>query len=243
MRYIRCEDNLAGFLTAVYKYYYDYGREGIIAADMSRYTLTDTLVSVGADTELARKVRAGIVKKIGSTGYKEISDAYLSSDPLKEDKILNYLILVFKHGRSVYGMFSEPGVIAFNDMLNKVRHEVHRLHGFLRFQELDSGVYYSFFSGDHDVIELLIPHFKARFNAQPFVLHDVKRSKMIFYDGGNTHKLLAPESLNITVSEREIFVSELWKQYHVNVNIENRRNIRTQNQFLPKKYRWFMNEF
>lgn len=243
MKILVPENNLAGFLTAVYHAYYTHKDADTITSDSGTVTMLDEKVEIETDLDLARRVRSGITKKAGSLGYRDISDAYLSCDDKKEQKIFKYLKLLFKNGRGVYSMFAEPDVIAFNDILNKVRGEVHRFHGFLRFQEMANGTFYSCFSGDNDIIELLVPHFKARFNNQKFVLHDIKRQKLVYFDGGKCHYLVAPEKFNIILSEDEVMFSELWRQYHKNVSIESRKNLRQQRQFLPKKYRWFMNEF
>jgi len=243
MKWLKCDDNFVGFLTAIYQYYCTVKDADGITSSPESVNLIDEEVEISSDVELARKVRSGIIKKAGQNGYREISEAYLSSDPNKEKKIFNFLKIVFEHGTKVYTMFHNPDVIAFNDILHKVQCEVHRMHGFLRFQEMENGIFYSYFGSDNDILELLVPHFKARFNTQQFVLHDVKRKKMIFYDGKECHKLLTPEPINIALSEKELIVSDLWKQYNLNVAIADRKNIRLQNHFAPKKYRWFMNEF
>lgn len=243
MKIVIVEDNLVGFLTAIYKVYYDFKDVDKITSDLNVTTMLDDIYQCEADTELASKVRSGIIKKVKYSGYYLIRDAYLSCDKDKEQKIYQYLKLLFKIGDKVYTMFSHPDVIAFNDMLKKVRHEVHRMHGFLRFQEMDNGIYYAYFSGDNDILELMLPHFTARFNDQQFVIHDIKRNKMAYHDGAKCHTLIAPDKVCITLSDREKLFSELWRDYNKNVSIDSRINPRLQNHYAPKKYRWFMNEF
>lgn len=237
------ENNLAGFLTAVYHSYYTHKDIDFITSDYNKATMLDSVVEPETDTLLARKVREGIIKKAGKSHYDLIYNAYLSCDEQKEQKLFEYLKLFFKKGRQCLTMYAEPSVIAFNDMLKKVNHEKHRMLGFLRFQEMQNGIYYAYFGSDNDVLELIIPHFTTRFNDQQFVIHDIKRKKMAYYDGAKTHFSLAPESVNITISDKEVLFSELWREYNQNVAIDNRKNIKLQNQYAPKKYRWFMNEF
>lgn len=243
MQFLFCENNLAGFLSAVYHKYYFEKDADKITSDLNAVTLADTYITVETDLTLSRKVRAGIIKKIGGDGYRDIASAYLSCNPDKENILLDYLSLVFKYGRGAFTMYAHPYAIAFNDMLRKVTGEAHRFKGFLRFQELENGVFYSYFSGDNDVLELLIPHFTARFNSQKFVIHDIGRGKLACWDGDNLTLMPAPDTVNVVLSENEILFSSLWKEYFNNVNIESRKNTRQQNHFLPKKYRWFMNEF
>lgn len=237
------ENNLVSFLTAIYHYYYTYKDTEKIISDTQKVSMLDEAINITEDLSLAKKVKEGIIKKAGNAGYQQISDAYLSCDKDKEQKIFEYLKLLFMHGKKVFTMYSIPSVIIFNDMLKKVRNETHRLKGFIRFQQMENGIFYSYFGADNDVLELIIPHFKIRFNDQQFVLHDIKRKKMAYYDGNNVNTFLAPDSLNITISKNEQLFSKLWKEYFNNVVIDNRKNTKLQNQFAPKKYRWFMNEF
>lgn len=243
MKICKVENNLVSFLTAIYHFYYTYKDIEYITSDSNTISMLDDSITVIEDTALAKKVREGIIKKVGMLGYNEIADAYLSCDSAKEQKIFEYLKLLFTQGKKVFTMFSHEVIIAFNDMLKKVRHEAHRMTGFIRFQEMENGIYYSYFGPDNDILELIIPHFRTRFNDQQFVLHDIIRNKMAYYDGNNVQTLIAPEKLNILISQNEILFSKLWKEYFHNVSIENRTNLRVQNQYLPKKYRWFMNEF
>ncbi|MDD3946310.1 MAG: TIGR03915 family putative DNA repair protein [Clostridia bacterium] len=243
MKVLVPEPHLAGFLTAVYHAYYTHKDAGKISSAPQAVTLLDEAIEVATDLRLACKVRKGIQRKAGVAAYTEIANAYLSCDDKKEEKIFNYLQLLFRYGRAVLTMYANPEVIAFRDVYNKVMHEVHRFTGFLRFQELASGVYYSYFGGDNDIIELLMPHFKTRLNTQKFILHDIKRGKLTYWDGAAIHLVPAPDTVNILLSDNEILFSSLWKQYHKNVAIDGRKNLKLQTRLVPKKYRWFMNEF
>lgn len=242
MKYLVTERNLAAFLTAVYDYYYVY-KDGCITSDVQCGGMLDEVTDIKTDLTKASRVRLGIIKLAGAAGYKEITDAYCSCDPEKEVKIFEFLKLLFERGRAAFSMYSSSTVIAFNDLAKKVWYEIHRLEGFLRFQQLESGVYYAYFGSDNDVLELLLPHFKARFNDQQFVIHDIKRKKMAVYDGKNIETLIAPDKMNIDLSANEEVFSRLWKEYFNNVTIQNRKNARLQRQYAPMKYRWFMNEF
>jgi probable DNA metabolism protein len=243
MKILVPEQNLAGFLTAVYHAYYTHRDAGTISTDRQKPTFMDECTDIAADVELAAGVRAGIIRKAGKIAYDEIAAAYLSCDPQKEEKLFDYLRLLFVHGKNVLTMYGHPAVVAFRDVLNKVMHEAHRFKGFLRFQELANGVYYSYFGGDNDIIELLLPHFRGRLNTQKFILHDIKRGKLAYWDGSAMHLVPAPRTVNVLLSENELLFSALWKEYHEHAAIAERKNLKLQRQFVPKKYRWFMNEF
>ena len=243
MKILLCENNLVGFLTAVYYAYYDHRDAEFITANSSKVTLLDSAIEISADIEFAEKVRSGLINNAGKPAYKEIIDAYLCSISDKEQVLFSYMKLLFTHGRKVREMYGNDAVMLFNEMLRKVRGETHRLSGFVRLQELDNGTFYSFFVSDHDILELLITELIPQYNAQKLILHDAGRKKLIYYDGTQCHKLLAPDGVDITLSENEVELQKLWKMYHKTVSIESRKNPRLQNHFMPKKYRFFMHEF
>lgn len=243
MKICLVEKSLAGLLTAIYHNYHTYENIASITSHIDSVTLIDEIIYVDTNTSLARRVREGIIAKGGYSFYKDIADAYLSYNINKENIIFNYIKLFIKHGIKVNDMLSLKEVIDFNDILRKVRLETHRMHGFIRFQLMDNGVYYSFFKPDNDIIELVMPHFKARYNNQLFILHDISRNKMLYYDKNTVHKIVCPESITINLSEEELLFSELWKQYFNNVTIEERINPKLQKQYAPHRYRFFMNEF
>lgn len=242
MKALVCQPNLAGFLTAVYEVYYGETDTEIIYSDSQMCTLFDEWKEVDEDIEKARRVRAGIIKKGGKKAFDAVSDAYRSCNTEKEQIIFLYLKLLFKHGYGTQHMYSNADVIAFNDVVQKVWHEIHRLSAFIRLQEMSNGIYYGYYSSDNDILERLMPHYIQTFNTMNFILHDYKRKKMAYFDG-QVHYMLAPERLEIELSEKEQLFQSLWKQYHKNVTIKERENLRQQGQFLPKKYRHFMNEF
>lgn len=243
MKILVCKPNLVSFLTAIYASYYTLKDAELITSDACLCTMLDECIEIGEDEKTAVKVRNGIISKGGKLFWDEVSDAYRSGNKDKENIITAYLKLFFKHGVKVREMFDSPVVIAFNDTFRKVWHEIHRLHGFIRFKELSDGLFYGYYSSDNDVLERLTPHFVPRFNSQRFVLHDYKRGKMAYFDGVSVDFIAAPETVTVELSEAETVFQELWKQYHKNVSIKERENLRLQRQWLPKKYRHFMNEF
>lgn len=261
MKILICERNLVGFFSAVYHTYYGHRDAGLITSDPARITLFDEGVTVPADIALAEKVRGGIIRKVDSVRYaagerrfcpgysdrhsmyKEVIDAYLNSDPDKEQVLYEYIRLLLDHGRGVQDMYGNDAVMRFNDLLRQVRGERHRLEGFVRFQELDGGALYGHFTSDHDILEILTEELLPGYNTERFILHDVGRKKLIYYDGAACHKLLAPDGVDITLSEDESAFQRLWKQYFKSVSIDSRVNPRLQSHFLPKKYRHFMHEF
>ncbi|MDR3216798.1 MAG: TIGR03915 family putative DNA repair protein [Clostridiaceae bacterium] len=243
MKVLVCQPNLVGFLSAIHAFYYDEKDAQLVVSENYARNLMDEYIEVDENADIASKVRGGIISKGGTASYEDVCDAYRSCNPDKENIIFEFLKLLFKHGANANLMFGEGAVTDFNDVLKKVVNEIHRMHMFVRFNEMSNGAYYAFYTSDNDILERIVPHFTQTYNTQPFILHDYTRRKMAVYDGSDTAFLLAPEKLEVELSERELFFQDLWKIYHNSVAIADRKNLKLQRQFLPKKYRHFMNEF
>ena len=243
MNILVCEKSLVGFLSAVYDSYYTCKNADIITADINDCTLTDSFCASGESMVKARRVRDGIIKKGGNFAYDSVLDAYLSGDRSKEKKIYEFLRLFFARGRTAFEAYDRPCVVDFNDMVRNVRHEIHRVSAFVRFQEMKNGIYYGFFRADNDILERIAQNLAPRFNTQKFVLHDYERRKMALFDGKEVCYCIAPDKVEIELSEDEDKFVSMWKNYTRNVSIASRENLRLQQNFVPKKYRIFMNEF
>ncbi|MDR2953292.1 MAG: TIGR03915 family putative DNA repair protein [Treponema sp.] len=121
----------------------------------------------------------------------------------------------------------------------RVRHEIHRMFGLLRFFPGPKDAYTAFCSPDYFVLPALGGHFTARFGKTPWNIIDAKRglclsrlpgeqAVMRDYDGvfsGNDDEWVA-----------------LWRRYHGTINNECRKNLGLQRQFMPKRYWKFLPE-
>jgi probable DNA metabolism protein len=242
MKILLCEPNFISFLTAVYLSFYRHNDAEFLTSDKNFVSFVDEAVNVESDFNIANKVRFGLTKKYGLSTYNLIYETYLCDLPEKENVIFNYIKLLIKHGLAAQSMVQNEWVLKFDQLNLKVSRDALRLIEFIRLREMQNGIYYGRFVSDHDVLELIVPHFKARFNVLKFVLHDEKRGKMVFYDGKKCHFGTAPSNMQVLLSEQEQAFSLIFKNYIKNMAIESRLNPKVQNNFMPKRYRVFMHE-
>lgn len=115
----------------------------------------------------------------------------------------------------------------------KVRREVHRLLGLLRFAPDPDGVLSAFCEPDHEVLDLLLPAFRRRFGAESFRIVDLRRGRTVGSD--RCPGIGVPDS-SPPGSEADPDPVELWKTYYRAVENPARLNPRLRLQFMPRRY-------
>lgn len=173
---------------------------------------------------------------------------YLSEEQGFEKLAMGFLELVTRFGPSVDANTADRTVLHVIKTCSKVGGESHRLKGLIRFRKLSDGVYYAPIEPDHNVLNLLISHFRARFGAQKWMIHDLKRNTAVLCDGkcwkvagieSNTDALLLPPENDAggRVFDRdEGLYQELWKAYFKTIAIEERKNAKLQKRCMPVRY-------
>lgn len=209
------------------------------------YGLFADFEQVETDVASSDMMQATLVQRLGPAALRTVSHAFRSDAPGKEMMIWNYLQLGREKGRKLTAMLSHEAVLAVNALAFRVRHEAHRLKGFVRFQEVKEGFYYAAIEPDHDVLDLIAQHFADRFHDQHWVIHDLRREKAIIYDRKRREWLAVPfvADSSPNVSEREGEFLALWQTFFAAVTIDNRKNLSLQRRKVPGRYRRHLPEF
>lgn len=232
-----------GFLTAIYHHYYKEKAAGIYPADRYQSSLLHPSYTIETNAEQAERVYEAIGKKISEEALKRVFYVFLSNHPDKDNIALRYLLLGFRLGGKISNLHSHPVVLDAQTLSKKVSFEVHRLTGLVRFSAIKHGVVagekeilYAHIEPDHDVLELLGEHFTDRFRNDPFILHDIRREKGLFYQNGEW--VISPLERKVfsNLPEEEREYRRLWQLYFNAIAIEQRANSRCQRNFMPVRY-------
>lgn len=226
------------FLTAFLLAFRD--EHAMISSGNHQLALGQESVFVRADAEKARRCEARL-KELDAKCMRELDLLLRSGEEEAAQIAFNYFRLIASHGGPVRGMLADDAVAKAAECMRRVTFEAHRLKGFVRFLEGESGALYAPVSPDHDIVDLLLPHFRGRMPEIPFVLHDVRRGKAAVWDGA--HAFLAPlERAEIVLAADEEGWQALWKQYYRSVNIPSRRRLKQMKGYMPVRYWKFMPE-
>lgn len=235
---------LDGFLSAVFRAYEDKSLPDLITDGiLSEPPLTSKIVIVHPDEAKALRVEQGIHARLGMTGLHQLSYAYASCDPKKNQKLFYWVLSVIKYGAEVQKRYQDPYVMEFCDMTARVTLEINHMLGFLRFSQTEEGLYCAEFAPDNNILPFLMPHFTRRFNDQSFLIHDCKRDLYGVYNGTEWKVIASDQKLPLNPSEPELAFRRLWQEYFRSVSIAARENKRLQDSYLPRRYRAFLTEF
>ncbi|MDR3137141.1 MAG: TIGR03915 family putative DNA repair protein [Coriobacteriales bacterium] len=234
-------------------YLYDGSLEGLLSAVFAafarkeapvnlavKHNLQESLLcsSVFIDTDLvaADRVQAGIKRVLGSDTYEAVKQVFLSKNEHKGGVILRYLRHGFKRGRWFYTQLAHPVVSEFTAVQRVVINEAHYLRQFVRFAQLESGLYFARIQPKASVVPLIMDHFADRFNVQPFIIYDARHQLAGIFDTERWWLTDASQIQTPALSAEEDNFQALWQTFFDTITIEERRNPRCQRSFMPKRF-------
>ena len=227
-----------GFLTAFVKAFQD--EDAFLSSKTVQPLIGQGQVCVETDLKVAEKAQNRLLS-FDRACMNDLDILLRSGMDNHEQIAFRYFRLLAKIKLPVGKRLADLDVFRAVECMKKVRFEIHRFHGFIRFMETASGALYAPFSPDNDICDLLAPYFKGRFPHFPFVLHDVKRQKAAIYDG-NTIFTAPLSEAQILLSANELEWQALWKNYYAAVNIPSRERIQQMKGFMPTRYWKFLPE-
>lgn len=220
---------------------------------------------VTTDEEKARRVWAGLEKKLTREALKLISVSWLSELRELNAPLFQYICKVFKQG-DISRNFADPDVLAVTNIARRVLHEQLRMKQFIRFQKAKDGTYLAVVSPDHNVLPIIIDHFQDRFNDQPWLIYDAKRHYGFYYEGLRVSEhssgigQVAPIRVTFedeaavpfdlrngkldadVLSDNDQLFQDLWRTYFKAICIKERMNPRKQLKDMPRRYWKYMTE-
>ena len=113
----------------------------------------DHTYQVTTDEEKARRVWAGLEKRLSREAMKLISVSWLSELRELNTPLFQYICKVFRLG-DISRNFADADVLAVTNIARRVLHEQLRMKQFIRFQKAKDGTYLAVVSPDHNVLPI-----------------------------------------------------------------------------------------
>ncbi|MCL2073624.1 MAG: TIGR03915 family putative DNA repair protein [Marinilabiliaceae bacterium] len=247
----RYDGTFQGFLTAVFDVYSRKEQpEAILRLDDSTLLFSEKY-KVETDLKKSERVWNGIIKTGGAKTGKQVYLTFLSCEKDIEMTLLRYIQHLFALKRSIMGDFTNPDVLKVHQLCRTVSKESHRVLMFLRFEQAADGTFFAPYAPKYDVLSLTLSHFKSRFTDQKWLIYDTLRNYGFYYDtkkieqveindpafNEKTGKLLA----DISHLDEDRW-QEIWRAYFKKIAIAERKNLKQQLNFMPKRFWKYLTE-
>ena len=240
-------------------YLYDGSFDGLLSAffyayrDADVYTITrwqnyqPDLLShprrISTQADKAERLYRSIQQKLSQNTLHNLYLLYLSELPDCDWLGLRYLRLCYTQGAGINRAKHHPIIRQVEDYRHKVTTELEHMKGFLRFQQVAPLTFYACFAPDHNQLPLLQPHLQRRFSDQNMVVHDEKRNCALVYDLQRSVLIpFTPADAAQLLQHQQDDTIDLFRQYFQSINIPERANPRLQAQYMPHRYRQYMQE-
>lgn len=223
----------------------------ISAGEEIQPDLFSEIKKVETDERRADEFFQTLRRRFPETVIKDLGYCFLAEISGMEKVMADYVRLLLTKGEAISRNLTEPAVFKVQRACTQVNHELLRFWGLVRFRKLKNEVFYAPIAPDHNVIQLLAPHFKDRFADQKWLIHDTKRNCGIYYDlkrcrfipeVENAPKLDSAGQLGASREDpgffdpEELDYQEIWDQYFREISISERRNPQLQKQRMPVRY-------
>jgi probable DNA metabolism protein len=236
------DGSFEGFLSLVYKVYYDKLQPTLITKNTPQTLFLDEVISIETDMIHSQKVLDGLKEKFTSENFNKILHIFMCDNREFELDLLSYIVTGFKNQKELSNI-NNKSVFTILELEKELFRTVHLMYGFVRFEELDDGTLYAKVENKFNVIYFLACHFLKRFNNQNFIIHDIKR-KIAYIKNEQMQGIQEIAQFDTPeYSKNEEKFQNLWKKFFNTVTIESRENKKAQQNFVPLLYRTYMTEF
>ena len=254
---IYCFDgSMTGLLSCVFRAFQFQDFQATITSDVhAQNGLFDDFVQVSSNDEHAQRVWQGLKKKTSGQSQRNFYYTFLSENQSAYQHLFNYCLYVFQHSDKVDENYGQPDVLALAQWAKQVGREKHRMEAFVRFKKCQNDLFLSLVRPDFNVLPLIQPHFKRRYQDQRWLIYDEQRKYGLYYDLKEIHEVSleanqidrniengASQNFQLELDEQEELYDQLWKDYFNSINIKERQNVKLHVQYLPKRYWRYLNE-
>ncbi|TLS97075.1 TIGR03915 family putative DNA repair protein, partial [Aliarcobacter cibarius] len=216
-----------GFLSLVYEVYYKKLKPIKIYRTLPNEMIFDDIIKIDTTKEEYEKVLNALKIKFPNEMIEKILNIFMCDSKDFELALLEYIIIGFKESKQLFNI-NNSCVFYLNSLEKKLFRNVHKMTGFIRFEELEDKTLYAKIESKFNVVYFLGKHFLKRFNNQDFIIHDINR-KLAFVKIENDFSIQEVAYFDEPIySSNEEKFQKLWKSFFKGVTINERTNLKLQ---------------
>lgn len=231
------DGTLEGLLCAVFETY----QRKVVPSDIAtenelQLRLAQKPLVIPTSPAIASRVRRGIMRTCGGSTYDAVRIASLSDEPNKGAIICTFVRYAMAERGNVLGQLAHPCVEPLVRLHRFVMNERHYLMQFLRFREMQGGVWFATCNPKANVVPILMDWFAARFNTQPFIIFD-ETHNLAGVSKQGAWTLVESDTLTLPKETAdETLMADAWKRFYDAVAIHDRYNPELRRSFMPKRF-------
>lgn len=200
------DGTLEGLLCAIFETY----RQKLVPSEIVteenlQLRLGQQPITIPTSPAIAQRVKDGLCRDCGRSTFSAIGVAFLSDEPDKGTAICSFVRYAMREKGNILGQIAHPCVEPMVKLHRFAMNERHYMMQFLRFREMQGGVWFAACNPKANVVPILMDWFSARFNTQPFIIFD------------------------------EALMADAWKRFYDAVSIKDRYNPELHRSFMPKR--------
>lgn len=261
-----CHDGtLEGLFSAIFEAYARHEDPLDVAPQATlQPRLGQTVRYIETDLEHALRVQRGVKRTCGTAAYDAVMQASLSDNPDAGTIVYRFIRYAMAQNRpqscagckkrnscsgpstalscprnrkkGVLDDLAHPCVEPLHRLARAVSFERHRMLQFLRFEQLENGVWLARCNPNASVVPLIMDWFSGRFNTQPFIIYDEVHHLAGVYEGKDWYLVPTNELQVPGRAANEELMQAAWKRFYRTVAVEARYNPELRRQFMPKRF-------
>lgn len=247
-----CEDSMEGIFTGIYEAYalrIPHERIRLETEGEGDLRLFCTYRKVAPEAEKTEKVIRTIRPLLGEEDYRTLCFALSAPSADKAQAVYRTIVYALAHrtGRSALEHLADDNIRRILELSRGAGNEFVHLRGFLRFQELETGMLYAEIAPRNNVLPMLAVHFADRLPTENFIIFDAGHNLYAIHPAQKEWFLMQGQEtegeVSVVLSEEEKYYQELFRHFCHNISIEGRKNLKLQRNMLPLRFRSYMVEF
>ncbi|MCI8372825.1 MAG: DNA metabolism protein [Lachnospiraceae bacterium] len=241
-----CEDSISGIFSGIYEAWAGrYNRQEVFlkTGGIGNYELFMEYKTIDNSLVLGQKVARSIKTRFGEETYEWICYALWSWQEDKANAVYQMVRYGIEHkfGFGLKNHLTEPSIQRVMEIGLAAYNEAHHYLGFVRFEQLESGILYAKINAKNYVLELLADHFADRLPAENWVIHDESRKKAVIHPSLGEWLVTDETSVKGLIRSRRTESDEeyrnMWRRFCESISIEARKNTILQRQNFPLRFR------
>ena len=251
MHYFIYDNTFDGLLTCVFDAFNRKEFPDRIVGENTQLPLFTESFTVITDETKSDRVLKTLREKISPSALDMLFIDYLSESEEVTIILFRYIRKALTSELSIEMNFADPDVLELSKIYKKVTREEERMRQFVRFQKTADGIFFAVMNPIYNVLPLSARFFQNRFADQPWVIYDIRRKYGLYYDLQTVETVqvdglqIAAETGQLTpekLDDYELAFRDLWKDYLKAITIRERKNLKLQRQFMPKRFWKYLTE-